>query len=85
MLESESSISWNIRKAIFWENIWIFWILELQSSISWNIRFFSSGRGGYFGLGLKNTSGSSGEHYSLKVESNLQNQPLKVVLQICVW
>ena len=36
----KSSISWNIRKAFFWENIKNLLILELKSSISWNIRNF---------------------------------------------
>ena len=36
----KSSISRNIRKAFFWENIGFFLILELESSISKNIRNF---------------------------------------------
>ena len=50
---SESSISENIRKAFFRENIRIFLILEQESSISGNIRNFFCGEfflGG--GLGL---------------------------------
>ena len=36
----EGTVSWNTRKAFFWENIRKFLILELESSISWNIRIF---------------------------------------------
>ena len=39
----EGTVSWNTRKAFFWENIRKFLILELESSISWNIRIFFLG------------------------------------------
>ena len=58
-------ISRNIRKAIFWDNIRNFLILELKSSISWNIRNFFRGVFFlfFFELGLKNVPGSSIIYY----------------------
>ena len=51
------SVSPNIRKAFFWENIKNFLILELESFISWNVRkyknFFRSWFSLFFELGLK--------------------------------
>ena len=58
-------ISRNIRKAIFWDNIRNFLILELKRSISWNIRNFFRGVFFFFffELGLKNVPGSSIIYY----------------------
>ena len=60
----KSSISQNLRKAFFWQNITNFLILGLESSFSWNIRIL--GGGGffyYFELGLKSGPGSPMYNY----------------------
>ena len=77
---SESSISENIRKAFFRENIRIFLILEQESSISGNIRnFFWVGAWAYkvSQVAVKTTANSA-----FTLRGSIQRNQSKVVIAL---
>ena len=65
-LKVQGSVSGNIRKGFFWENVRNYLIIELERSFSWNIRnFFGVDFVYYFKLKPKNMLGSCILYYCL--------------------